>query len=218
MDRSGDLYAHDDSVPLVFEWDQNKAKKNREESRPPFEAGMEAFLDKNRLQSFDQKHSGEEERFNVVGMVDGVCLFVTFTWRGKIGRLISAAPAEGKEKAMTVRKTLADSKAHPFRFSVDERRRLQATSEAAVHRQAKEDKNLSNDDDLARMVLAREVRLIRESTGLSQTDFAKRFDMTYGRLRDWEQGRSSPDQAMLNYLRLIRDEPRAVARILEKAG
>ncbi len=56
---------------------------------------------------------------------------------------------------------------------------------------------------LAKMAAAREVRRIREKTGLSQAEFAARFRISIGRLRDYEQARSQPDIAMLAFLKMI---------------
>ena len=119
---------------------------------------------------------------------------------------------------MVVRKNLAEVKAKPFKFSDDERRRLKATTETEIARQAAQDQNAATDEELKLMAVAREVRQIREGAGLNQADFASRYQLTLGRLRDWEQGRHAPDPAILTYLRLIRDEPRAVHRALKKAG
>ncbi|MFC7738307.1 helix-turn-helix domain-containing protein [Roseomonas sp. GCM10028921] len=56
------------------------------------------------------------------------------------------------------------------------------------------------------------VRLLRKQSGLSQSEFAKRYRIPLGTLRDWEQGRREPDAAALAYLRVIEREPEAVAR------
>ncbi len=74
-----------------------------------------------------------------------------------------------------------------------------------------------SDDELTCVALARRVRAIRERTGLSQEAFASRYRLTPGRLRDWEQGRSKPDPAMLIYLTLIDQNPEAVERALSAA-
>lgn len=44
------------------------------------------------------------------------------------------------------------------------------------------------------------VRLIRERLGLTQSEFAGRYQFSIARIRDWEQGRSRPDAAMRAYL------------------
>ena len=57
-------------------------------------------------------------------------------------------------------------------------------------------------------------KLIRQRLGLSQTEFAARFRVPLGTLRDWEQGRKQPDRAAFSYLRVIAREPEAVMRAL----
>ena len=61
------------------------------------------------------------------------------------------------------------------------------------------------------------VRLIRQRLGISQAEFATRFHVPLGTLRDWEQGRKQPDTTALTYLRVIAKEPALVARALTAA-
>lgn len=57
-------------------------------------------------------------------------------------------------------------------------------------------------------------RVIRTSLGLTQDEFAARYHIPLGTLRDWEQHRSEPDQAARAYLKVIAKEPDMVARAL----
>ncbi len=50
--------------------------------------------------------------------------------------------------------------------------------------------------------------------GLSQERFARRYRISLARLRDWEQGRSAPDSAMLAYIKVIQYAPRTVERAI----
>jgi putative transcriptional regulator len=61
-----------------------------------------------------------------------------------------------------------------------------------------------------------DVAAIRRKLGLSQPDFAERFGLPVGSIRDWEQGRSAPDTSARTLLRVIENEPEAVARALRK--
>ncbi len=56
---------------------------------------------------------------------------------------------------------------------------------------------------------------IRRALKLSQEEFAARYHIPPGTLRDWEQGRCVPDAAARAYLRVIAREPEMVARALE---
>ena len=68
--------------------------------------------------------------------------------------------------------------------------------------------------DLARMKRTPQVKVIRRSLGLSQDDFAARYHIPIGTLRDWEQSRATPDQAARAYLTVIARDPEAVRRAL----
>lgn len=59
-----------------------------------------------------------------------------------------------------------------------------------------------------------QVRVIRRALKLSQEDFAARFQIPLGTLRDWEQGRKDPDAAARAYLVVIARNPAAVAEAL----
>jgi putative transcriptional regulator len=67
---------------------------------------------------------------------------------------------------------------------------------------------------LATMRRTPQVRVIRRALGLSQEDFATRFHIPLGTLRDWEQGREEPDTAARAYLRVIGRNPQAVTEAL----
>jgi putative transcriptional regulator len=62
-----------------------------------------------------------------------------------------------------------------------------------------------------------DVRAIRKRLKMSQAAFAEHFGFSAARVRDWEQGRSSPDQAVRAYLRVIEEEPEMVERVLAAA-
>jgi putative transcriptional regulator len=72
--------------------------------------------------------------------------------------------------------------------------------------------------DLARMKRVPRAKIIRRALGLSQEEFASRYRIPLGTLRDWEQGRSEPDQTARAYLNVIAAEPEAAARALNRAG
>jgi putative transcriptional regulator len=61
------------------------------------------------------------------------------------------------------------------------------------------------------------IKRIRWQLGLSQEDFARRFEIPIGTLRDWEQGRSNPDRPARAYLKVIGSDPEFVARALSRA-
>jgi putative transcriptional regulator len=56
---------------------------------------------------------------------------------------------------------------------------------------------------------------LRRALGLTQEEFAARYRIPLGTLRDWEQGRSEPDQPARAYLAVIAHDPEGVRRALE---
>src|SRR5271165_4718716 len=58
-------------------------------------------------------------------------------------------------------------------------------------------------------------KIIRRALGLTQEEFAARYQIPLGTLRDWEQGAAQPDQAARAYLRAIAGDPVAVQRALQ---
>jgi putative transcriptional regulator len=61
-------------------------------------------------------------------------------------------------------------------------------------------------------------RTLRRALGLSQEEFATRYHIPIGTLRDWEQGRAEPDQAARAYLKVIATAPEVVRKALGKSN
>jgi putative transcriptional regulator len=59
------------------------------------------------------------------------------------------------------------------------------------------------------------VKTLRRALALTQEEFAVRFHIPLGTLRDWEQGRSEPDQPARAYLTVIARDPEGVQRALQ---
>ena len=57
-------------------------------------------------------------------------------------------------------------------------------------------------------------KIIRRALDLTQEEFAARYRIPLGTLRDWEQGRAEPDQPTRAYLTVIARDPDRVSRIL----
>jgi putative transcriptional regulator len=58
------------------------------------------------------------------------------------------------------------------------------------------------------------IRTLRRALGLTQEEFAGRYHIPLGTLRDWEQGRTEPDQPARAYLKAIAGDPEAVRHAL----
>ena len=98
--------------------------------------------------------------------------------------------------------------------------RLDAMSADERHAAALADRDAKplTRQDFERMKRTPQVRVIRRALGLSQEEFAARFHIPLGTLRDWEQGRKDPDAAARAYLVVIGRNPSAVAEALRSAS
>ena len=56
---------------------------------------------------------------------------------------------------------------------------------------------------------------LRRVLALTQEEFVARYQIPLGTVRDWEQGRSEPDQPARAYLTVIARDPEGVRRALE---
>jgi putative transcriptional regulator len=72
------------------------------------------------------------------------------------------------------------------------------------------------DEELQRVKLVPRVKIIRRALKLSQEEFAARYHIPVGTLRDWEQGRSEPDAPGRAFLTVIAREPDMVRNALAK--
>jgi putative transcriptional regulator len=57
-------------------------------------------------------------------------------------------------------------------------------------------------------------KTLRRALALTQEEFASRYHIPIGTLRDWEQGRCEPDQPARAYLTVIAHDPEGVNRAL----
>ena len=80
-----------------MEWDDNKAEINKQKHNVSFSIAAKVFLDANRYTKVDEEHSDEELRYITIGRV-GKILFVVYTERGEVTRIISARKADKDER------------------------------------------------------------------------------------------------------------------------
>jgi putative transcriptional regulator len=69
-------------------------------------------------------------------------------------------------------------------------------------------------EQLARARRVPRVKTLRRALGMSQGEFARRFGLSLATLRDWEQGRTQPDQAASTYLEVIARNPQMIMQTL----
>jgi len=95
--------------------------------------------------------------------------------------------------------------------------RLDAMTEEEIEANALSDPDNPplTDEELSRMRRVPNPRQIRTRLNLTQEEFAERFFLPLGTIRDWEQGKKYPDSAARVLLRVIERNPEAVVRALE---
>jgi putative transcriptional regulator len=122
------------------------------------------------------------------------------------------SPKAGKKSAKRAPSAAADPPYDWLRFD--------AMTEKEVLRAALSDPDAQplTPADIKRMKRVPQVKIIRQALGLSQEEFAQRFGIPIGTLRDWEQGRAEPDQAARSYLKVIARRPDVVRKALEPAA
>jgi putative transcriptional regulator len=95
-------------------------------------------------------------------------------------------------------------------------RAFDAMSEEELHEAALSDPDCPpvTELQLARAHRVPNVRALREKLKLTQEQFAARFHLPLGTIRDWEQGAHRPDKAAQVLLTVIARDPDGVARTL----
>jgi uncharacterized DUF497 family protein len=86
---------------LIFEWNSNKDRVNRDKHGVSFEEARSVFYDEDAIQFFDEPHSLEEDRFIMLGVsVKLRILVVTHCERegGRVIRIISARKVTARER------------------------------------------------------------------------------------------------------------------------
>src|SRR5258708_7248329 len=97
------------------------------------------------------------------------------------------------------------------------RKELRPMTRSAVQRAALADPDARplSLSELKRMKRTPQVKIIRRALGMTQEEFAERYHIPIGTLRDWEQGRATPDKATQAYLTVIARSPDSVQQALE---
>ena len=82
---------------MQFEWDTEKEEENFRLHGIHFETAERVFYDPLRMERHDDDSSEEEDRWQTMGFFNNV-LFVVYTERGDVTRIISARPTEPFER------------------------------------------------------------------------------------------------------------------------
>jgi uncharacterized DUF497 family protein len=86
---------------ISFEWDQDKDRLNQQAHGVSFAEAQSVFLDESAVQFYDEGHSGDEDRYVMVGLSSHLrLLLVVHTYReeDRVIRVISARKPTANEK------------------------------------------------------------------------------------------------------------------------
>jgi uncharacterized DUF497 family protein len=85
-------------MDLQFEWNKSKAKDNFAKHGVSFELAKRVFDDPFAAEFPDDREDYNEDRFAIIGMVEGHILYVIYAERKNIIRIISARSANKHEQ------------------------------------------------------------------------------------------------------------------------
>jgi putative transcriptional regulator len=116
----------------------------------------------------------------------------------------------------SVVQVMPDGTTRPFEEDLTDWERLAAMTEEEIEANALADPDNPpwTDEELADAWSPADARRTRARLHMTQEEFAARFHIPLGTLRDWERGASIPDASARTLLRVIAREPEAVLRAL----
>lgn len=82
---------------MIFEWDEAKSEACVRERRFNFAYAARAFFDPNRITHADTRRNYGEDRYQLMGKIDGRVFVVVYTFRLDAIRIISARKANQRE-------------------------------------------------------------------------------------------------------------------------
>lgn len=106
---------------------------------------------------------------------------------------------------------------HPDgREEVLPKRPMRPMTEDEIHAAAMSDPDARPLTEEERLKRVPRSKTLRRALRLTQEEFAARYHIPIGTLRDWEQGRCEPDQTAKAYLHVIARDPEGISRLLKR--
>ena len=118
---------------MDFEWDSAKEQSNRKKHGVDFRTAAKVFLDLYAIE-FEDREAAGELRFNVVGMVEGRLLFVSYTMRAA-----TSASYPREERVRMKKESIMKFRVDPKSPPKTDWRDFDAMSEQERHRAALSD-------------------------------------------------------------------------------
>ena len=124
-----------------------------------------------------------------------------------------------RQSNRTLVKVLPDGSTRPLEDKTDwARLRAMTDEEVLAAAMSDPDARPLTDEQLRTARPVPRAKTLRRALALTQEEFALRYHIPLGTLRDWEQGRCDPDQPARAYLTVIAHDPEGVQRTLAKFG
>jgi len=115
----------------------------------------------------------------------------------------------------TIVQVLPDGSTKPFEDKTDwNRLRAMTDEEVTAAAMADPDARPMTPEQLRTARRVPRTKTLRRALAMTQEEFAARYHIPIGTLRDWEQGRCEPDQPARAYLTVIAHDPEGVQRAL----
>lgn len=194
---------------LEFEWDDKKNEINRSKLGWDFSDAIRVFGDPFVFEGEDRSLDYGEARMKATGAWPSVDLSRSSTR--------SAAESFGQFLlARQRRKSVLIMKKPATELDKTDWARIDAMTdeEAEANALSDPDNPPASEEQLKQMRRISIAKHLRFKLMLTQEEFAARYQIPLGTLRDWEQHRSEPDQATRAYLKVIAADPEGVARAL----
>jgi putative transcriptional regulator len=199
---------------VEIEFDSAKDAANRLKHGVPLALGAAVLMNLiGRIE--DDRHDYGETRFNAFGLVNQRLHVCVYTMRRRLSGDFGPQGQQAGAMTMAIVKVtpaMVDRAIRETDWAAQD-----ALTDAQIARQVADNPEAApilSDAATAAAI----VRTVRKRLGISQAEFAARYHIPVGTLRDWEQDRKRPDAPALAYLRVIAREPEVTARALESVG
>jgi len=201
---------------IGFEWDSDKAARNFIDHKVSFEQAVIACQDPFAVEWIDESEDYGEERISLLGLYRREVLYVAYTERGDFAGLNDMSKTDiivRMHRDGTLHRVMPDGTEVPM----PDPGPLAPMTEEEISEAALRDPDARpmTDEEFRGARKVPRVKTLRRALALTQEEFAARYHIPLGTLRDWEQGRSEPDQPARAYLTVIARDPEGVRRALE---
>jgi putative transcriptional regulator len=167
-----------------------------------FDLATTVFKDPFAVERVDDRTDYGEQCFVIIGMAEcqSFC-----SWHSPNVRSAFALFQLGERRNMSKTTTSGKTPKAPRPMTAE-----------AIERAALADRDAQplTGSDVKRMKRTPQAKMIRRALELTHEEFAARYHIPLGTLRDWEQGRAEPDQPARAYLTLIARDPDRVNQTL----